>query len=108
MSSWFAKNRMLPLWLQTHSKGKVLWAVNKEHLDFLEHYVSERLRKPPFSYNSMIAARMPRYLAEKSRERIAPGSQAKGETALELIPRGLGIPARTCVPRIRAQPIVRH
>jgi hypothetical protein len=41
MSSWFAKNRMLPLWLQTHSKGKVLWAVNKEHLDFLEHYVSD-------------------------------------------------------------------
>jgi hypothetical protein len=71
MSSWFAKNRMLPLWLQTHSKGKVLWAVNKEHLDFLEHYVSERLRKPPFSYNSMIAARMPRWiLSAKNRENL--------------------------------------
>lgn len=35
----------LPLWLQTPCCGKILWAYNKEHLDFLESYVKAGLRE---------------------------------------------------------------
>ncbi|WHT16161.1 hypothetical protein N8J89_23835 [Crossiella sp. CA-258035] len=35
----------LPLWLQANCGGKVLWAYNAEHLDFLEALVAARIRE---------------------------------------------------------------
>ena len=35
----------LPLWFKADFRGKVLWAVNGEHLDFLEEIVAATLRE---------------------------------------------------------------
>jgi len=35
----------LPLWLQVSCCGKLLWAYNHDHLDFLEDYVQATLRE---------------------------------------------------------------
>lgn len=35
----------LPLWLKADFRGKILWAVNGEHLDFLEEIVAATLRE---------------------------------------------------------------
>ena len=35
----------LPLWLKADFRGKVLWAVNGEHLDYLEEIVGATLRE---------------------------------------------------------------
>ena len=61
----------LPLWLQTHCRGNVLWAFNQEHLDFLEAYVSQRLRKRPVNSNRSLQSRLPRWiLSSKNRDAV--------------------------------------
>lgn len=49
-----------PLWLQTSCCGEVLWAFNKDHLDFLEDFVGAGLRE---AYpNGTIASRLPEWM----------------------------------------------
>lgn len=64
----------LPLWLQTRCCGEVLWALNEEHLRYLEMYLGARLRTRAFGQNSTIAARLPKWLtAAKNRGAVENG-----------------------------------
>lgn len=64
----------LPLWLQTGCCGEVLWALNEEHLRYLEMYLGARMRTRAFGQNSTIAARLPKWMtAAKNREAVQKG-----------------------------------
>jgi hypothetical protein len=74
----------LPLWLQTPCCGKILWAYNKEHLDFLENYVKAGLREsfPMKVYetglvmwrNKSLASRLPTWMKRaKNRDEVLRG-----------------------------------
>jgi hypothetical protein len=73
---WFFR---LPLWLQCHCQGNLLWAHNLEHLAYIESYVSasHRLRKPDSTAairNATMASRFPRWMIlAKNREAILQG-----------------------------------
>ena len=54
----------LPLWLQIPCCGKILWAYNKSHLDFLEDYVSSLLRERHPNKNKTLASRLPKWIKE--------------------------------------------
>ena len=58
-----------PLWLQIACCGEVLWALNKEHLDFLEEFISAGLRE---AYpNGTMASRLPEWMkSAKNREAV--------------------------------------
>ncbi len=61
----------LPLWLQIPCCGEILWAYNYKHLDFIEKYVSAKLReRKPFS-NKSLASRLPKWIkSAKNRKEI--------------------------------------
>ncbi len=65
----------LPLWLQARCCGETLWAYNERHLDFLESYVTAKLREtaPDNTVrNSTLASRLPAWIkSAKNREEIA-------------------------------------
>jgi len=48
----------LPLWLKADFRGKVFWAVNGEHLDFLENVVAATLREKVVSRGERIRLTM--------------------------------------------------
>jgi hypothetical protein len=57
----------LPLWLSAPCCGEVLWAYNREHLDFIEAYVGATLREPVRNpewgwRNQSLASRLPRWM----------------------------------------------
>ena len=52
----------LPLWLQIPCCGQVLWAYNKDHLDFLEAYVQADLRERVPNRNGSLASRLPAWM----------------------------------------------
>ncbi|HEV7992903.1 MAG TPA: hypothetical protein VGP25_13815 [Gemmatimonadaceae bacterium] len=54
----------LPLWLQTACCGEVLWAVNVDHLAFLENYVVAKLRERVPNQNGSVVSRLPKWLKE--------------------------------------------
>ncbi len=68
----------LPLWLQTDCCGHVLWAYNQRHLDYLEEYVSARLRlrsrpDPDTAWHRRMTmtAKLPRWIkAAKNRDAV--------------------------------------
>ena len=67
---WFG----LPLWLHTHVRGQVLWALNAEHLAFMRGYVSATLRERQPGRNQSVASRLPRWLKDASmREPVLKG-----------------------------------
>jgi ribosomal protein S27AE len=56
------------LWLEVDFRGERLWAVNEEHLDFLESYVAAGVRETS-PFNSTIASRLPAWIKSgKNRE----------------------------------------
>src|SRR5579862_9869195 len=64
----------VPLWLQTRCKNHVLWAFNEKHLQFLEDYISQTLRKRPLNFNGSLQSRLPRWiLSAKNRTAVASG-----------------------------------
>lgn len=74
----------LPLWLQTPCCGKILWAYNREHLDFLESYIKAGLRErfPLKVYetglvmwrNKSLASRLPTWMKRaKNRDEVLRG-----------------------------------
>jgi hypothetical protein len=74
-SDW---HRRLDLWLQVPCGVHVLWALNEEHLSFLEGYVSAKIReRRPSEFgwsNQSLAGRLPRWLtAAKSRDNVTRG-----------------------------------
>ena len=64
----------LPLWRQTRCSGEVLWALNEDHLAYLEMYLGARVRTRAFGQNSTIAARLPKWMtAAKNRDAVQKG-----------------------------------
>jgi hypothetical protein len=64
----------LPLWLQTRCCGEVLWALNEDHLSYLEIYLGARVRRRVRGLNSTVPARLPKWmLAAKNREAVMRG-----------------------------------
>lgn len=56
--------------------GEELWALNSEHLQFLENYVSAELRKREPNINKSLASRLPQWIkSAKNREAILKGIQ---------------------------------
>ena len=52
----------LPLWLQSEVRGKILWAWNYRHLDYIRHYVQSSLRvRHRHQYSSMVE-RLPSWI----------------------------------------------
>lgn len=66
----------LPLWLRTECCGHELWAYNYEHLDWLENYVSAKLRERSKNAesgwrNQSFASRLPKWMKDaKNRNEI--------------------------------------
>jgi hypothetical protein len=59
------------LWLKTNCCGNTLWAYNKEHLDFLESYVSASIREQVPNINKSLASRLPTWIkSAKNRETV--------------------------------------
>lgn len=64
----------LPLWLQTPCCGQILWAYNKDHLDFLEAYIQADLRERVPNKNSSVASRLPAWIkAAHHRDNVLRG-----------------------------------
>lgn len=66
----------LPLWLRIPCCGKILWAYNLKHLDFIEVYIGatlrERERDPQNGWsNASLASRLPKWMSSgKHRDEI--------------------------------------
>lgn len=58
-------------YIQVRCCGEILWAVNIEHLNFLEDYVQARLRERQPNINRSISSRLPQWIKNrKNREAI--------------------------------------
>ncbi len=56
-----------PLWLRTRCAGRTLWAFNAAHVDYLEQFVTAKLREhhpsPTTGWrNRSLAGRLPRWV----------------------------------------------
>lgn len=67
----------LPLWLQISCCGNLLWAYNRDHLDFIESYVQATLREglpeqaTAVFKNKTAASRLPKWIKKaKNRQKI--------------------------------------
>lgn len=61
----------LPLWLQISCCGENLWAYNYKHLEFIENYVSAKLRERKPFVNKSLASRLPKWIkSAKNRKEI--------------------------------------
>lgn len=64
-NDWYFRQ---PLWLQISCCGELLWALNEDHLDFLEEYIGASLRE---SYRGTMASRLPDWMkSAKNREDV--------------------------------------
>lgn len=62
------------LWLRVNCCGHLLWAYNKQHLDFLESYISSTLRERTPNINQSMASRLPSWIkSSKNREQLLKG-----------------------------------
>ncbi|MFV1884892.1 MAG: hypothetical protein ACMZ7B_10420 [Balneola sp.] len=53
------------LFLKIDCCSEVLWAMNLEHLDFLEDYVSAKIRTRTPNINKSLASRLPQWIKSK-------------------------------------------
>lgn len=61
----------MPLWLQTECCGEILWALNQKHLEFIENYVADKMRKRTPNINRSLASRLPNWIkSAKNRREI--------------------------------------
>lgn len=56
----------LNLYLEINCGGNKLWALNPEHLDFIENYVSATLRVRQPNVNRSVASRLPKWILNKN------------------------------------------
>lgn len=65
---WFFQES---LWLKINCCGEILWAYNYKHLEFIENYVSAKLRERKPFVNKSLASRLPKWIkSAKNREEI--------------------------------------
>lgn len=64
-----------PFWLHTNCAGHKLWAVNQEHLEYLETYIAEKNRhEHRFHANLTVASRLPEWMViGKNRDEVMHG-----------------------------------
>jgi hypothetical protein len=92
----------LPLWLQVPCCGRVLWAHNAKHLQFLKDYAGaelrERRRDPEHGWkNTSLASQLPKWMQlAKHRVKIL---RAVGILEKRLAEAGLQNPSRRTAPR---------
>ncbi|OPH59245.1 hypothetical protein BC351_20215 [Paenibacillus ferrarius] len=73
-SSGYGTFMGINLWLKTNCCGNLLWAYNKEHLDFLDNYITSSLRERIPNRNQSLASRLPEWIkSRKNREELAKG-----------------------------------
>ncbi|MGX7668210.1 hypothetical protein [Flavobacterium pedocola] len=63
----------LELWYQQEFKGNLFWALNREHMDYLERYIAADLRERNAKGNGglTLVARLPKFVKEaKNRDRL--------------------------------------
>jgi len=61
----------LELWLQTNIKGKILWAYNKDHLNYLRDYVAAKLREDNGRHKYSMITNLPHWVkSSKNRDII--------------------------------------
>ena len=60
----------LPLWLKANFKGHIFWALNGEHLDYLERIIQTKLRERPVI---QFPAKRARFIASQSMPFNLPG-----------------------------------
>ncbi len=59
------------LWLQTDFRGNVLWANNREHLDYLKRYIQARLRERNDRQGFTLVEKLPQFIkSAKNREAL--------------------------------------
>lgn len=69
------------LWLRVQCCGYILWALNEEHLDYIENYIGARLREqernPKLGWcNRNMANRLPKWMKNsKNRTEVLKGIQ---------------------------------
>lgn len=75
IGSWGSGTFMgLNLWLRTNCCGNLLWAYNKEHLEFLDNYIASSLRERIPNKNQSLASRLPEWIkSRKNREELTKG-----------------------------------
>ncbi|NMO95331.1 hypothetical protein [Paenibacillus lemnae] len=52
------------LWLRIPCCGEELWAFNKEHLEYLEGYITSKIRSRKPNINQSVASRLPTWMKE--------------------------------------------
>jgi len=52
-------------YIQIRCCGELLWSANFEHLDFIEKYVSSKLRERKPNVNRSLASRLPNWIKDK-------------------------------------------
>lgn len=61
----------IPLWFTASFKDHVLWAYNREHLEFLRDYVQGMLREREPNHNGSLVSRLPAWMkSAKNRETL--------------------------------------
>jgi hypothetical protein len=74
----------LPLWLRAEFRGRLLWALNEPHLDFLERYVAAGVREQSPG-NSTLASRLPAWIkSAKHRPALVKTLRRMRETLPEI------------------------
>jgi len=69
--SSIARYRWLELWLQVQCRGRTLWALHEEHLDYLERYVAAGIRERVPNRNGSQASRLPVWIkSAKNRDEV--------------------------------------
>jgi len=74
-------SEMLELWLQVQCCGNTLWALNEEHLDYIEKYIGAKLRERERDtklgwHNQNMASRLPKWIKDsKNRTEVIKGIQ---------------------------------
>jgi endogenous inhibitor of DNA gyrase (YacG/DUF329 family) len=64
---WFGTE----LWYQVQFDKAIFWALNLEHINYLERYIRANLRERSTLYSSTLVARLPKFVKEaKNREKL--------------------------------------
>ena len=61
----------MPLWLTTNHRANRLWALNEDHLNWLESFIAAEIREDKVGGSSALHATLPRWMtAAKNRKDV--------------------------------------
>jgi hypothetical protein len=74
-----------PLWLQTECGGKILWAFNENHLNYLKSYLEANLREDDRRLSWSMISRLPKWMiSAKNRQGVLKGIEKLEKQTTEL------------------------